>query len=163
MRGYGGGTVAAARRAGSRGMTFLPQSAEPKLQAAYDEAAAQAGHATGNYRVVPKGFPTSLFVAEDVDKAWREIGPYLLHDAVVYSEWMDAAGMGASTYSAAKTVDQLRAENGSYRIVTPEDAVALVKQYGFLGLHPQCGGIPPALAWTSLRLIEDQVLPALTG
>jgi alkanesulfonate monooxygenase SsuD/methylene tetrahydromethanopterin reductase-like flavin-dependent oxidoreductase (luciferase family) len=161
MLGYGGGTLAAARRAGSRGMPFMPQSADPALQAAYDEAAAAAGNPTGNYRVVPKGFPTSLFVAEDVDRAWDEIGPYLLHDAMVYSEWLDAVGAGASTYSGAKSVEALRAENGSYRIVTPEQAVALIGQYGFLGLHPQCGGIPPALAWRSLKLIEEQVLPAV--
>ena len=163
MLGYGGGTLAAARRAGRRGMMFMPQSADPRLQEAYDEEAAKAGHATGRYRVVPKGFPTSLFVAEDVDRAWRELGPYLLHDALVYGEWLDAVGAGASTYSAARTVEALRAENGSYRIVTPEEAVALGRQDGFLGLHPQCGGIPPALAWQSLKLIEEQVLPALKG
>src|SRR5690606_8188689 len=65
MLGYGGGTVAAARRAASRGMMFMPQSADPKLQQAYDEEATKTGNPTGNYRVVPKGFPTSLFVAED--------------------------------------------------------------------------------------------------
>ncbi|KJS08495.1 MAG: hypothetical protein VR73_05345 [Gammaproteobacteria bacterium BRH_c0] len=161
MLGYGGGTVAAARRAASRGMMFMPQSADPKLQQAYDDEAAKTGNPTGNYRVVPKGFPTSLFVAEDLDKAWAEYGSYMLHDAMVYGEWLDAAGSGASTYSAAKTVEQLRAENGSYRIVTPEQAVELVGQFGFLGLQPLCGGIPPELAWKSLRLIEEKVLPVL--
>jgi hypothetical protein len=28
-------------------------------------------------------------------------------------------------------------------------------------LHPMCGGMPPELAWSSLRLFEKQVLPAL--
>jgi hypothetical protein len=28
-------------------------------------------------------------------------------------------------------------------------------------LHPLCGGMPPDLAWSSLRLFETQVLPAL--
>lgn len=161
MLGYGGGSVAAARRAARRGMTLMPQSADPRLQQAYDEEAAKTGNPTGNYRVVPEGSPNSLFVAEDLDKAWREIGPYMLHDATVYGEWLDAVGGGANTYSAAKTVDQLRAENGSYRIVTPEQAVELIGQFGFLGLQPLCGGLPPELAWQSLRLIEDQVLPGL--
>ena len=158
---YGGGTVAAARRAARRGMTFVPQSADPRLQQAYDEEAATTGNPTGNYRVVPKGFPTSLFVAEDLDQAWRDYGPYMLHDAMVYGEWLDAVGSGASTYSAAKTVDQLRAENGSYRIVTPQQAVELIGQYGYLVVQPLCGGIPPELAWKSLRLIEEKVLSAV--
>ncbi len=28
-------------------------------------------------------------------------------------------------------------------------------------LHPMMGGIPPAIAWESLRLIEEVVMPAL--
>jgi hypothetical protein len=27
--------------------------------------------------------------------------------------------------------------------------------------HPMCGGISPDLAWSSLRLFENEVLPAL--
>lgn len=160
MLGYGGGTPAAARRAARHGMPFIPQSRDPKLQEVYDEQAAKNGHSIGNYRVLPEGVPTSLFVAEDLDQAWEEIGPYMLHDAKVYGEWLAAAGMDATTLSAAKTVKELRAENGSYRIVTPKQAVELIRQFGFLALQPLSGGIPPKLAWKSLRLIEDQVLPA---
>jgi hypothetical protein len=28
--------------------------------------------------------------------------------------------------------------------------------------HPLCGGMPVGLAWSSLQLFEDQVLPAFT-
>jgi hypothetical protein len=27
-------------------------------------------------------------------------------------------------------------------------------------LHPMCGGMPPEMAWSSLRLFENEVLPA---
>ena len=35
--------------------------------------------------MIPSGAsPSSVFIAEDVDAAWAEIGPHLLHDAVAY-------------------------------------------------------------------------------
>ena len=161
MLGYGGGTVAAARRAARHGMLFMPQSANPALTAAYDEEAIKCGHRPGNYMVIPEGFPTSLFVAQDLDLAWEQLGPYMLHDAKMYGEWLGAGKSDTSTFSAALTVEQLRAENGAYRIVTPEQAVSLIEQFGFLGLQPLCGGIPPDLAWQSLKLIETEVLPVV--
>jgi hypothetical protein len=53
--------------------------------------------------------------------------------------------------SHATTVDELRAENGAYRIVTVEEARSLRDQYGMLAVQPLCGGIPPAVAWSYLR------------
>lgn len=44
---YGGGTPAAARRAGRLGMLFLPQHADPALAEAYDAAAIEAGNPPG--------------------------------------------------------------------------------------------------------------------
>lgn len=158
---YGGGSPAAARRAARYGMMFIPQSANPTLQEIYDEEATRCGNPTGMYAVTPKGAPNSLFVAEDLDKAWQEIGPYMLHDAKMYAQWMGADTMKTSTYSGALTVEALRAENGSYRIVTPEQAVELVNQFGYLGLQPLSGGVPPELAWPSLKLIEQKVLPVV--
>jgi hypothetical protein len=33
----------------------------------------------------------------------------------------------------------------------------------FAMLHPMVGGIPPVKAWESLRLFDEQVVPALTS
>jgi hypothetical protein len=33
--------------------------------------------------------------------------------------------------------------------------------FAFSLFHPLCGGIPPELAWESLRLYEHEVLPRL--
>jgi alkanesulfonate monooxygenase SsuD/methylene tetrahydromethanopterin reductase-like flavin-dependent oxidoreductase (luciferase family) len=161
MLGYGGGSKAAARRAASRGMLFVPQSGDPALLAAYDEEAEKNGYPTGKYFFMPAGCPNSLFVAEDVDKAWQELGPYLLHDANAYAEWL--GGADAVTLSRANSVEALRSENGNYRIVTPQQAVELIQQYGFLALQPLSGGIPPELAWESLRLIDEQVMPLVSS
>jgi hypothetical protein len=63
--------------------------------------------------------------------------------------------------STASSVEELRAEEGNYRILTPDEAVQLVRTDGYLGLQPLCGGLAPELAWESLRLIESAVLPNL--
>lgn len=157
---YGGGTKAAAKRAAHYGMPFVPQNNNPDVLAAYDAEAEKQGNPTGQYQVVPDGCPNSLFVADNVDQAWEEIGAYLLHDAKVYSEWMGSKASDTSTFSASATVEQLRAEAGNYQIVTPEEAIELINIYGYLGLQPLCGGIPPELAWKSLHTIEEKVLPA---
>lgn len=147
---YGGGSLAAARRAGSRGMMFMPQHSGQELVAAYDEAAEAAGHATGMCMGPAAGSPTTVFVSDNVDASWDELGPYLLHDARMYGEWM--GGATSASKSHATSVDELRAEEGAYRIVTPDGAAQLRDQFGMLSLQPLCGGIPPEAAWRHLRL-----------
>jgi hypothetical protein len=61
---------------------------------------------------------------------------------------------------AGKTLDELR-RSGVYRVVTPDECVALAEEYGRVLLHPLMGGLSPALAWESLELFERAVLPRL--
>ena len=133
-------------------MMFLPQHSDPALAEAYDEAAVAAGNPPGMCMAPGEGSPTSVFVADDPDAAWAEIGEHLLHDARAYGEWL--AGSASASASHATSVDDLRAENGAYRIVTIDDARALRDQYGALALQPLCGGIPPETAWKYLRNLE---------
>ena len=77
----------------------------------------------------------------------------------MYAAWLGASG--SVSKSAATSVAALRAENGPYRIFTPDEAVAHVRQSGLLLMQPLCGGIPPALAWEHLELVAKRVLPAL--
>ena len=35
--------------------------------------------------------------------------------------------------------------------------------FPFQVFHPMCGGIPPELAWQSLKLYEHEVLPAFAA
>ena len=51
----------------------------------------------------------SGFVAEDPDRAWHELGPYLLHDARMYAEWLGEAT--TATRSSAATVEALKRDN----------------------------------------------------
>ncbi len=155
---YGGGTPTAARRAARFGLDFIGEADRPDLAEAYGEEAERVGRPAGGCLVPSAASPSSVFVADDVDAAWDAIGPHLLHDARTYGEWLDHE---AVTRSHATTVDELRAEGGNYRIVTPDEAVALVRANGYLGLQPLCGGLAPDLGWASLRLIESEVLPRI--
>ena len=156
---YGGGSAAAARRAARFGMGFFAQGWSPGLEDTYRDECARLGHDAGMCVIPAPGSATSVFVAEDVDRAWEQIGPFMLHDARLYASWLkDAAAVSKST---AVTIDALRAESGPYRILTPEQAVEYARSHGMLPLHPLCGGCPPELAWETLHLVADEVLPAL--
>jgi alkanesulfonate monooxygenase SsuD/methylene tetrahydromethanopterin reductase-like flavin-dependent oxidoreductase (luciferase family) len=157
----GGGSEAAVRRAARLGMGMLTQGGDASLQELYEKACAEAGTTPGVFLHPQPGTVTSAFVADDPDRAWREIGPHLLHDARMYAAWMGDAA--SASKSVALDVDALRAEGGAYRIFTPGEAVEYVKQHGVLLTQPRCGGLPPDLAWRSLELIATKVRPALTG
>jgi alkanesulfonate monooxygenase SsuD/methylene tetrahydromethanopterin reductase-like flavin-dependent oxidoreductase (luciferase family) len=155
---YGGGSPAAARRAARFGLDFIGEADRPDLVDVYAAEAARVGREPGACLVPSARAPSSVFVVEDVDEGWATIGPHLLHDARMYGAWL-GEGHDAVTRSGATTLDELRAEDGNYRIVTPDQAVELIRTNGYLGLQPLCGGVAPDLAWASLRLIESEVLP----
>lgn len=156
---YGGGTAAAARRAARFGLGFLAQAWADGLEDAYRDECAHVGHEPGLCFVPARRSATSIFVAEDLDRAWATIGPFMLHDARMYASWL--GDTAAASKSTAVTVDSLRAESGAYRILTPEQAADYVREHGVLALHPLCGGCPPDVAWETLELVAGRVLPAL--
>ncbi len=154
----GGNSRVAVRRAAKFGMGMLTQGGDPSLETIYREACAEFGTTPADF-INPVGESThSAFVAEDPDQAWAEIGPYLLHDAQMYAAWMGTSS--SITKSVASTVDELRAENGNYRIFSVDEAVEQVRENGMIMTQPLSGGIPPELAWPSLELIAGKVIPA---
>jgi alkanesulfonate monooxygenase SsuD/methylene tetrahydromethanopterin reductase-like flavin-dependent oxidoreductase (luciferase family) len=155
----GGNSEVVVRRAARLGMGVLTMGGNPALEEIYRRACAEHG-TTPQLFVNPTGdVPASCFVAEDLERAWRELGPYLLHDAQMYASWMGESE--AISKSVAADVDALRRENGSYRIFTPEQAILHLRKSGMLMLQPLCGGLPPKLAWPSLELLAAKVLPAV--
>jgi alkanesulfonate monooxygenase SsuD/methylene tetrahydromethanopterin reductase-like flavin-dependent oxidoreductase (luciferase family) len=156
----GGSSPAAVRRAARLGMGMITQGGGPELQELYLQTCREAGTAPGLFVNPPlSGSVTSAFVARDPDRAWAEMGPYLLHDARMYASWL--GDQASTSKSAAASVAELRAEQGSYRIFSIEEAVAHVRAQGLLLTQPLCGGLPPHLAWPSLELLVGEVLPAL--
>ena len=156
---YGGGSTAAARRAARFGLGFFAQAWVAGLEAAYRDECARLGKPAGMCMLPARGSATTIFVAEDVDRAWELIGPFMLHDACMYASWLHDAP--AASKSTALTIEALRTEGGAYRVLTPEQAVEYARTYGALALHPLCGGCPPDLAWETLHLVADEVLPTL--
>ena len=156
---YGGGSRAAARRAARFGLGFFAQTWAAGLEDAYLDECTRLGKPPGMCMLPAPGSATTVFVAEDVDRAWKAIGPFMLHDARMYATWLqDSAAVSKST---APTIEALRAESGPYRVLTPDQAVEYARAHGALPLHPLCGGCPPELAWETLHLVADQVLPRL--
>ena len=162
MVAWGGGSVAAARRAGRHGVGFLAQRSDPELEPAYREAAAEHGHEPGMCLLPDDDTTTALFVAEDVDLAWEELGPHLMHDVSMYAALNEGVPHSASI-SSATTAEELRAEDTSHRIVSVDQAVELVRSGTPLQLHPLIGGLPPEVGWRYLRTVVDRVLPEATG
>jgi alkanesulfonate monooxygenase SsuD/methylene tetrahydromethanopterin reductase-like flavin-dependent oxidoreductase (luciferase family) len=157
---WGGASKAAARRAGSRGLDLFGSGTCDGIEEAYAEAARAAGHEPGQCMVPQPGVPMTVFVSDNQDAAWAEVGPYLMNDVLSYAEWNDDSRSVASL-SYSKTVEELRAERGAHRIMTIDEAVEFTKTNLVLPLHPLCGGIPADLAWPYLRRVVDDVLPKL--
>src|SRR5207248_10543462 len=135
---WGGGSAAAARRAGRFGIGFLAQGGGPDLAGIYEQAARAAGHEPVLCFIPPADLATAVFVSDDVDRAWDELGPYLLHDVKAYASWNEGNHDTASL-SFASTAEELRAENRSHRILGVDEAIEFVRAGSPLQLHPLIG------------------------
>jgi alkanesulfonate monooxygenase SsuD/methylene tetrahydromethanopterin reductase-like flavin-dependent oxidoreductase (luciferase family) len=147
---WGGHSLAAARRAGRFGIGFQPNGSVPGLREAYEDACRAHGHEPRPLRIPDLNDPAVMFVAEDVDEAWAEIGPHLFHDSSTYSAW-NRGDQTTSMISHAETVEALRETSAGYRIVSTSDAAEWVAGGKPLNLAPLCGGIPPEIAWPYLE------------
>lgn len=159
---WGGGSVAAAKRAGRFGLDFFAQGGGPELEEIYAASARAHGNEPGACMIPPTDMTTSVFVADDLDRAWAEIGPHLLHDVLAYAS-INEGNTQTASLSRATTIDELRAEDRTHRIVTVDDAVELVRGGTPLLLQPLVGGLPPHIAWRYLRIVTDDVMPRVEG
>ncbi len=99
---------------------MVTQGGNASLAALYRAECERHGRAPGLFIDPPANTVTSAFVAEDPDSAWERLGPHLLHDARMYADWLGASG--SVSKSSAASVAALRAEQGPYRIFTPDEA-----------------------------------------
>ncbi len=156
----GGGSPAAVRRAARHGLGFFAQGGGRELIELYRTECRAHGFEPGFCLVPPPDMPTTVFVADDVDAAWRELGPHLLHDVHTYAAANPAAAQTASM-SVARDLDELRAEQGSHRIMSVDEAVGFIRSGNVLQLNPLIGGLDPEVAWRYLRTVTDEVVPRL--
>jgi hypothetical protein len=119
------------------------------MQDAYEAACRENGHEPGFVLIPERDAATNCFVADDVDAAWDEIGKYLLHDAMAYSQWNLENSVSANI-TTAKTFGELR-HASSHVILTAEEAKTRIAAGEVFNISPLCGGIPPDIAWRYLK------------
>ena len=157
---WGGGSPAAAKRAGRFGLGFIAQGGGPELEEIYIAEARANGHEPGFCMIPPTDMATTVFVSDDPDTAWAELGPHLLHDVRSYAA-LNVGNTHTASLSTATTIEELRAENRSHRVVTTDEAVSMIKSGAPLPLQPLVGGLPPEIAWRYLRNVTDDLMPML--
>jgi len=152
----GGSSQPAAERAARIADGFVPTT--PDVWAFYREAVQKLGR--------PDPGPSSIganqlvALAEDPDRGWEQMAPFFLHETNAYGIWQAQDDI-ASPYHSVVDVDELRT-TGQYRVLAPEQFVEEQKAapFPYAMFHPLCGGMPIELAWSSLHLFENEVLPA---
>jgi alkanesulfonate monooxygenase SsuD/methylene tetrahydromethanopterin reductase-like flavin-dependent oxidoreductase (luciferase family) len=156
----GGSSAPAARRAARIADGFFPSL--PDQWSPYrEEVVARTGQDPGPS---PWPGPEFVHVAEDPETAWRVIAPHALHELNEYGRV--AAESGAATGFSPLEDPALLRETGMYHVLTPPECVEMLRALPpgrIFVLHPLMGGLPAAVAWSSLRLLETEVLPALRG
>jgi hypothetical protein len=145
-----GGSKAAVRRAAAHGLGFISQVDRPELRSYYEAQCRKLGTVPGFVQFPVPDSPTAVFVADDVDQAWEQLGPHLLHDAAMAASYRHGDDSVASI-TRAQTVAELRSAGGPYRILTATAATEFVRAGKSLPLHPLCGGIDPEVAWRYLQ------------
>jgi alkanesulfonate monooxygenase SsuD/methylene tetrahydromethanopterin reductase-like flavin-dependent oxidoreductase (luciferase family) len=158
----GGGSRATARRAARFRLPLSLADHLPDIADLYRELCAEVGIAP---LVIMPG-PVNrgmIYVHEDPDRAWVELGDHILWEAVTYGGW-SADQRSLMHLPGVQTIDEVKA-SGRYRFVTPDQLIAEVRDstnYGPLVLHPLVGGMPVEEAWKSVELLVDKVVPALS-
>lgn len=157
----GGGARATARRAARFGLPLSLADHLPDIATYYRELCAGAGIKP----IILMPGPINrgmIYLHEDPDRAWAELGKYILWEAVTYGEW-STDQRSLMHLPGVRTLDAVRA-SGRYRFLTPDQLIAEIRDaddYGPLVLHPLVGGMPVDEAWRSVQLLTDTVLPAL--
>jgi alkanesulfonate monooxygenase SsuD/methylene tetrahydromethanopterin reductase-like flavin-dependent oxidoreductase (luciferase family) len=158
----GGGVPAAARRAARVRLPMFPMNADAAVRAAYEDEARKIGFTKG-FVLEPVG-PTFVHVAADPERAWSEIGPYLLYEAQSYAS-IQTPGQHSTPRVDAETVDDLK-RSDQIVVGTAGDVLARLRSlpaHAAVTFNPLAGGLPPDLAWPSLELFATEVLPHLRG
>jgi alkanesulfonate monooxygenase SsuD/methylene tetrahydromethanopterin reductase-like flavin-dependent oxidoreductase (luciferase family) len=153
----GGSTAIAVKRAARLRAGFSPAIGDPALAAMYEAECKRVGF-DGGFVVLPDG-PGFVHVTDDPERDWARIAPHALYDAQSYASWQ-TPDQRSQVHTDATTADELK-RSGVYRVVTPDECVALAKEFGRVILHPLMGGMPPELGWAGLKLFAEKVLPRI--
>ena len=106
------------------------------------------------------------YISEDPESAWEKLLPYWTHIAKVYRQWAIEDGnlnVVNEKFPLATNVEEMK-RIPTYKVMTPEQCIEYAESLGENGelrFLPLAGGLPPALAWSSLKLFEKKVFPYL--
>ena len=103
----GGGVPAAARRAARLRLPMFPMNTDPAVRDAYFDEAKKIGF-DGGFVIEPGG-PTFVYVAEDPERAWAEIGPYVLYEVADVRVVPDAGPALDCRACTPRSLDDLQA------------------------------------------------------
>jgi alkanesulfonate monooxygenase SsuD/methylene tetrahydromethanopterin reductase-like flavin-dependent oxidoreductase (luciferase family) len=158
----GGGVKASARRAARFGLGLSLPAHQPELAQYYLDLCA-AADITPNLIMPAPVNRGMIFLHEDPERAWNELGEHILWEAVTYGAWTTEA-LSMMHIPGAETIDDVRA-SGKYRFLTPDQLLAEAQDpdYGPMVFHPLVGGMPIDEAWKSVQLLTDRVIPHLGG
>ena len=152
----GGSTKVAARRAARDADYFIPTV--PAVFDTYREELKRLGKP--DMGASAKQPATVYFVAEDPEDYWQKLWPHAMHEQHSYAQWAEDSGI-ASPYEFYSSEAELRA-SGKYTVKTPAQMVEMINTMHPnepMILSPLVGGLHPDLAWHSLKLFENEVLP----
>lgn len=158
-----GGVAASAQRAARFADGFFPLVPDAQIRELYRAECRAAGREPGAILNVP----TALFVhiADDPERMWNQLGQHVFHDLNSYGKWSTEAVVGdlRTPFAPVDDLEAARA-SGLYKVVTVEECVALMNQLDEAGqpimLTPLLAGIDPDIAWPSVELFFERVLPA---
>ncbi len=152
----GGSSKPAAQRAARIADGFIPT--EPEVWKFYRDEVQRLGRPDPGPS--PIGTNQVVALAEDPEEGWEQMAPFFLHETNAYGVWQAQDDI-ASPFRTVTDSDELRT-TGQYRVLTPEQFVEeqRASPFPYALFHPMCGGMPIELAWSSLRLFENEVLPA---
>ena len=107
-----------------------------------------------------------VFLHEDPDQAWAELGEHYLWEARVYSGGATAGRIPSCTAPRPPKACEPSTTSrppGRYRFMTPQQLIADVEENpnDHIVLHPLVGAMPIEAAWKSVQLLTDEVLPTL--
>lgn len=157
----GGGVRATAERAARYGLPLSLPSHLPDVADYYTGLCRSAGHQP--FVVMPAARSRGMvYLHEDPDEAWAELGDYILWEAQTYAAFSQGRSHSYMHLGSAQTLEEVRA-SGRYRFMTPDELISdlAANPADPLVLHPLVGGMPLEEAWRSVHLLTEEVLPAV--
>jgi probable F420-dependent oxidoreductase len=159
----GGSSPASARRAATFDCNYMPDSgASPAVYERYRDALHVQGHdgTKGRHRIATNRI---VYVCDDPEQGWRDVGAHYLYVYNRYRDWFAAAGDFPELGGALESSDSLSRE--LHWVGTPQMIVTAIRELQqrvpidtlIFWAHPP--GLDPDKSSLSLELFAKHVLP----